>query len=235
MLSKSIPFDQLTEKDVDFFEGRLRLERLEKILGFKGRILDIGCGPGNLVAQAVRRGWDAVGLEVNLESARFARDVNKVNVVVGRIEDYCEKWCQSFDAVYFNQVLEHTPDPLVFLKIVRRILKNRGVIFCGVPNENSLMNQAAYYYFKFRSSQFVPFLSPTFSPYHIIGFSHTTIQQTLEKTSFDVIDIQHINYTTIGSVFLNKEGFFVRARNLLGLMAKMLGQGFGLDVYGIPR
>ncbi len=235
MLSKSIPFDQLSERDIDVFEGRLRLERMESIIGHRGRLLDIGCGPGNLLVQSIRSGWDATGLEVNRESAHFAREVNKVPVVTGMLEDFEHSWKESFDAVYFNQVLEHTQEPLKFLKTVRRILKPRGVVFCGVPNESCFMNHVGHYYFKFRLSPFTPFLSPTFSPYHMIGFSTKSIRQAFEMTGFEVIEIRNINYTSIGEVFGGKKEFLKRIRIFLGLLARMAGHGYGLDVYGVPK
>lgn len=40
---------------------------------------------------------------------------------------------ERFDAVIFNQVMEHLPEPLVVLKELRRILKPRGVIMCTAP------------------------------------------------------------------------------------------------------
>jgi SAM-dependent methyltransferase len=40
---------------------------------------------------------------------------------------------ERFDAVIFNQVMEHLPEPLVVLKELRRILKPQGVIMCTAP------------------------------------------------------------------------------------------------------
>lgn len=122
MLSNFIPFKELGNDFVDIFEGHRRLERLEKIFGKKGTLLDIGCGPGNLACVARERGWHAMGLEINEGSACFARKINKVEVVVGKIQDYTALWIGRFDVVHFNQVLEHTYDPSSFLKAVRQVI-----------------------------------------------------------------------------------------------------------------
>jgi SAM-dependent methyltransferase len=38
-----------------------------------------------------------------------------------------------FDAIIFNQVMEHLPDPLAVLKELRRVLKAQGIIMCSAP------------------------------------------------------------------------------------------------------
>jgi SAM-dependent methyltransferase len=38
-----------------------------------------------------------------------------------------------FDAIIFNQVMEHLPDPLVVLTEMRRVLKPQGAIMCTAP------------------------------------------------------------------------------------------------------
>jgi SAM-dependent methyltransferase len=40
---------------------------------------------------------------------------------------------ERFDAIIFNQVMEHLPEPLAVLKELRRVLKPQGVVMCTAP------------------------------------------------------------------------------------------------------
>lgn len=234
LLSEFIPYEDRKSDFVDILEGHRRLERLEAILGRRGSLLDIGCGPGNLLRVAQERGWEAVGLEINDDSARFAREVNGVDVVTGPIQDYADQWPRHFDATHFNQVLEHTYEPIGFLRAVRKVMRSNGCFFCGVPNEDSLMNNVAQVYFKIRLSKFTPMLAPTFPPYHVLGFSPKTIRLMLQKGGFKVICIERVNYSSIDfSAFKNGQ-VLKGLESVVGVIAGWLGEGHGLDVYGVP-
>ena len=234
MLSEFVPYRDRGNDFVDIFEGRRRLARLEAILGREGSLLDIGCGPGNLLCVARERGWKAVGLEINDRSARFARDINGVDVVTGQIQDYPAAWAGRFDAVHVNQVVEHTYDPVGFLKAVREVMRSDGALFCGVPNEDSLVKNIAQLYFKIRMLEFTPMLAPTFAPYHVLGFSSKTIRLALGKTRFRILRVEHVNYSSINLESF-KEGEVLRGlESIVSVFARLLGHGHGLDVYAVP-
>src|SRR5438093_7693856 len=62
-----------------------RAKAVERILGAKGRVLDIGCGPGLLLRALQERGWDVQGTEFSDQSAAHARDVLKLPVLIGDV------------------------------------------------------------------------------------------------------------------------------------------------------
>src|SRR5579859_2985108 len=65
--------------------GYLRMvERIEKALGRTGRLLDVGCGRGELIAAATQRGWRAVGFEVSAAFARYARQYTGTEIFTGK-------------------------------------------------------------------------------------------------------------------------------------------------------
>lgn len=232
MLSDFIPYTKLNLDSIDIKEGHSRLTALEDIIKRKGRILDIGCGPGNFLCVAKERGWDVSGLEINDNSARFAREVNGLDIVVGKIEDYTDEWSRSFDAVHFNQILEHTYNPMSFLKAIKAILKEDGAFFCGVPNENNIMNNIGQLYFKAVRSEFTPMLSPTFSPYHVLGFSPKTINKIFQKSGFTVLEIRPVNYSVIDIESFKNKQILKGVKSIIGVISRVFRHGQGLDVYG---
>jgi SAM-dependent methyltransferase len=116
------------------YDGRAR--RVEALAGAPGRVLDIGCGRGGLLAAFRRRGWEPYGVELNEPAAAHARDVLGLPVQVGAPESW--PWPDGqFDALALWHVLEHWRDPRAVLDRAHRLLRRGGVLLVGVPNFGS--------------------------------------------------------------------------------------------------
>jgi SAM-dependent methyltransferase len=115
---------------------RRRATAVEGILGRKGRVLDIGCGPGFLLREFRERGWKVQGTEFSEQSAAHARKALGLPVSVGDIREL-KLETGSFDAVVMWHVLEHTAEPEETLAEVARLLRPGGVFLCAVPNFGS--------------------------------------------------------------------------------------------------
>lgn len=97
-----------------------------------GRMLDVGCGDGELARAFARRGWEVAGVEPSAGAARRA-GAGGVEVHTGTLED--APWRgPCFDAVVFNHSLEHLPDPLDGLRRAGALLCEGGVVAVAVPN-----------------------------------------------------------------------------------------------------
>jgi len=97
-----------------------------------GRLLDIGCGTGRLIYHMRRLGWDAVGIDINPDSAAVARE-NGLHVTVGRLDDYLGI-DGGFDAIHMGDTIEHLSEPIQTLKIVHRLLRPGGLLTIETPN-----------------------------------------------------------------------------------------------------
>lgn len=98
-----------------------------------GRILDIGCATGLLVKRLVDQGYDAIGIELNAQSARHGRETFGVDIRNAPLES-CALDAGSFDAVFLTDVLEHTAHPRTFLREVHRILRPGGLAMITFPD-----------------------------------------------------------------------------------------------------
>lgn len=116
---------------------RRRAAAVEQILGGKGKVLDIGCGPGFLLREFRAQGWDVQGTEFSEQSAAHARHTLGLPVVVGDIAELKFE-PGSFDAVILWHVLEHMIDPQRTIANVARLLRPGGLLLCAVPNFGSL-------------------------------------------------------------------------------------------------
>jgi len=84
-----------------------------------GRLLDVGCASGLFLLQARQAGWNIAGIEPNealCEDARKnlngASEIQCKTLEMARLQS-------GFDAITVWDVLEHVPDPQVFLQLCR--------------------------------------------------------------------------------------------------------------------
>lgn len=106
------------------------------------KILDVGCGSGVFAhslkqLQPAREIW---GIEINPSVGNEAAKVLD-RVLIGDISTLLDQLPQNyFDAVYFNDVLEHLPDPYTILRRIKQNMKEDGHILVSLPNVRYIRN-----------------------------------------------------------------------------------------------
>lgn len=118
----------------DKWEYKVTLDNLSGC----SRILEVGCGFGSFISSALKLGFNAQGIELNLSAVEVAKQNNlPVNNML--VEEFAEQYPESQDLVCSFQVLEHIPQPKMFIESCIKILKPGGkLIFC-VPNSESFL------------------------------------------------------------------------------------------------
>jgi SAM-dependent methyltransferase len=87
-------------------------------------------------------------------------------------------------------VIEHLYDPNETIREISRILKPGGVLFLDVPNESGLYFQLGNLYQKLRGRDWVVNLAPTFSPFHVFGFSPSSFRKLLSKHDLRIVQFR---------------------------------------------
>ncbi len=107
-----------------------------------GKILDIGCGTGELLHFFYKKHWDCLGIEPNASARKFAKSHYKIEVE----EEKSLKTlpATSFDIISMWHVLEHVPDVNQRIVEIKRILKEEGYLIIALPNPISW--DANYYH-----------------------------------------------------------------------------------------
>lgn len=100
-------------------------------------VLDVGCAHGWFMEEAARRGLTPVGIEPDDGVRRVARD-HGFDVRDGLFPDALGE-DESFDAIAFNDVLEHVPDVAATLAAVRRHLRPGGLLSLNVPTSSGIV------------------------------------------------------------------------------------------------
>lgn len=147
--------------------------------------LEIGCGEGLAMEQAIQRGWKVRGQDLSTAAAEALRRRLGVPVVAGPLEAR-PFGDEQFDAVYLDSVLEHVPHPRVLLGELHRLLRPRGLAYVIVPNEASLLNGIRQSWHRVRRTGRAPQLAPLEPPYHLVGFTPTSLARLAERAGFRV-------------------------------------------------
>jgi glycosyltransferase involved in cell wall biosynthesis/SAM-dependent methyltransferase len=101
-------------------------------LGSKGRLLDVGCGGGHLLASAGQRGWRSLGTDLSHDACGVTRQAGAAAV---QAEGAALPFRDGVvDAVSLINVLDHTPQPLATLREAHRVLPPGGHLVIRIPN-----------------------------------------------------------------------------------------------------
>lgn len=118
-------------RDVHMFLRLMRPGLAELVARPPGRLLDVGCGRGELASAFVRRGWSACGVDPSPDAVRVACALG-IDAREGTLDDVA--WDPaSFDAVVLHHSLEHVPDPVATLRRAGELLRPGGRLFVAVP------------------------------------------------------------------------------------------------------
>lgn len=154
-----------------------RLLKIEKRLGFKGKLLDVGAALGDCLEVAQNLGWnDACGVEVSKFAVTEARKRGVKNMQNSTLEESSYKH-NEFDAITYQDVIEHVPDPIKELKTAYKYLKKGGIIFLVTPDIGG-------YWHKLLKSMWYHYKSGE----HIMYFSQSNLRLALEKSGFSNIE-----------------------------------------------
>jgi SAM-dependent methyltransferase len=100
------------------------------------RVLDIGCGSCVSLLEVRNLGGESWGIETD-PNVRAIADHFGLTVHIGSIHDNPFPGA-DFDLIVLNQVIEHVPDPIALLKLVRGRLRPEGRVVLSFPNSGSL-------------------------------------------------------------------------------------------------
>jgi 2-polyprenyl-3-methyl-5-hydroxy-6-metoxy-1,4-benzoquinol methylase len=117
-----------------FYFEQARPEMLEFVPANCKRILDVGCSQGNFGKTLKQsRTVEIWGVEP-VASAAATAATKLDRVIEGVFDADTELPPAHFDAVIFNDVLEHLMDPHAALRVARKLLTKNGVIVASIPN-----------------------------------------------------------------------------------------------------
>jgi SAM-dependent methyltransferase len=208
--------------------GQRLAERAREILGRTGSMVEIGCGRGHLLLGARDAGWDVTGIEM---TAEFADEAERSGIPIRR-QAVEEATLPAADVIVFAGVLEHLYEPVRALRAAFEALNANGLVYADVPNEASLVLLAGNFYMKARGRDWSVNLSPTFPPFHVVGFTPRSLKTAFERAGFEIVVVRNYPWDSClpQSRRLERAGYAVAT-----WLGNRLGMGEGLDIWASKR
>lgn len=144
------------------------------------RLLDIGCGDGKFVYDAITQGYDAIGIDLSpdrISKGKELYNLNDAQLICQNIDDFSEN--QTFDIIVMWDIIEHVESPSSVLKSIRKISHENTKIFILTMSVDSL----TYRVFGDEWN----YMNPT---QHLHYFSHETMRKMLEKEGFTLESVE---------------------------------------------
>lgn len=142
-----------------------------------GRLLDVGCGRGDLAASWIAAGWAVLGIEPSPDAAAVARhrgaEVRDGTLATVGLE------AGSVDAAVFRHSLEHVIDPQLDLRRAHDALRPGGRLAVIVPNWGSWQRRA-----------FGEYWFPLELPRHRTHFTAQGLHAALGAAGYTSIDVR---------------------------------------------
>lgn len=161
----------------EYPRSKIFLDYVQKIKPH-GRLLDVGCGNGQFIYWANKRGFRAEGVEVNERTAQYAQKQG-LKVFNGFLEN-AQLEEGSFDIIFLGELIEHVTDPRDMVRRCYSLLAHEGVLVVTTPNIDCLWSRTTLKFFYVFG---IPWSSVT-PPYHLHQFNSTNIDLLIKKEGF---------------------------------------------------
>jgi SAM-dependent methyltransferase len=140
-----------------------------------GRLLEVGCGAGEFLAEARAAGYEVWGVEASPAAAAEARRlVPEATVLVGELEAVAAR-LPAFDVCVLWDVLEHVRDPLRLLHTAHGLLSAEGVLALATPSLDAW------------SARLLRHRWMEYKPEHLFYFDRNTLQTALFRSGFAAV------------------------------------------------
>ena len=119
----------------EIYYSKVRYEMIKYLPENALKVLEVGCGNG-CFGEILKKNRDLEfwGIEMMPDEAQKAEKVLD-KVFTGMCETFIDDLPDNyFDAIYFNDVLEHIFDPYSLLEKIKSKLSANGVVISSIPN-----------------------------------------------------------------------------------------------------
>ncbi|HKO03868.1 MAG TPA: class I SAM-dependent methyltransferase [Candidatus Acidoferrales bacterium] len=169
-------YGPLVTRLLQMFYG-LRISRWARLKPQGGSVLEVGSGPGLMLAAFRSRGWNVLGIERNEAVAESARRALGLEIVTTPVAELPAD--VRFDLIILFQVLEHIAEPVPLLRECARRLAPGGRVVMNVPNFSSWQSR---------------FAGPKWFhldvPRHLVHFTPATLRDTLARAGLELVEMR---------------------------------------------
>ncbi len=143
------------------------------------KLLDIGCGDGKFVYEAIQRGFDANGIDLSPDRIEQGRKTYGLGNALRNmnIDDFSAD--EKFDIITMWDLIEHLESPSSLLAKLEKISHKDTIIVILTMSLDSI----TYKHF----GKFWNYMNPT---QHLYYFSHSTLEKMFNKNGLELVAIE---------------------------------------------
>lgn len=208
--------------------------KIHRYTGSIGKILDVGCGRGELLHVAQRLGWACWGVDVSSQFVEIARRRFKLNnIIVGTLQE-ANLPEEFFDVVTLSSVLEFVDDPRSLVDEIYRVMKKGGILYLEDTNDDGLLFLVGDLALRLTGRKRTTRLYLEHPKYQRYGFTLRSIKKLLSNTGFKILDMRiggDVNspWPEFGNYLAKEMVNFVR--RLIIRIGRYIGKGHLLTIY----
>ena len=122
-------------------KGRIEFDYCKSIVNNREKVLDVGCGKGELHNYLNEKKVTYTGLELSSKAVCFGKEKG-ICILNKTLEEFSYNKNLEFDKVFSLQILEHVTNIESFAQSINKILKKKGLWIIAVPNNDSFIGKA---------------------------------------------------------------------------------------------
>jgi len=197
-----------------------KIKLLNNLNPKKGKLLDFGCGTGEFIYQAKKKGWTVTGIEPNQK----ARQQAKAKLDHGIYENLgFLKKDDRFDIITLFHVIEHIHDLRTVMKKLISHLKSSAYIIIAIPNPDS-----------FDANIYKEDWAGWDIPRHLYHFGTESIKSFQDNFDLEIIDQRKLTFDSY-YVSLLSEGYQNPKRSILMNYLNAIKNGYKSNSYASNR
>lgn len=154
-----------------------RADMLAPFIAPGAKVLEVGSSIGLFLEQAIARGWDITGVEINQALVERTRRELNAKVLQGFVEDV--SLSDPIGMAVMWEVLEHLVEPVTVLAKLAQLMQPGGRVGLTLPNYDGIEYSACG-----DAHEMVE------APGHLNYFTPRTIEQLLNRAGFKLIALQ---------------------------------------------
>lgn len=156
--------------------NRALVEQLSALVEGR-RWLDVGCGPGFLLREAKRAGWEAFGIDLSRRAVALAREAG-LDVAWGDFPNSAPEG--TYEVISLIHALEYLPDPRRIVRECRKRLRPHGALVVQSKNLS----------FWRYGERFLRARSGVWCPQDLCSYSPATLTTLLRMSGFERVTIR---------------------------------------------
>lgn len=133
---------QISIIDTNNFTYRVILPVVNKYIGTKKKILDIGCGAGTLCFYIASKGNSVTGIDISKKAINAcemsAKNLSLASKTSFKVLTFPQEMPKGkFDVVILTEVLEHLEEDKLALRKIYNLLSKNGIAIISTPSKNA--------------------------------------------------------------------------------------------------